>query len=71
MTEPQDSERLARIEGKLDLIVLQVSQVKDISTDHEGRLRVLERWRYSLPLGLGAVGGVSFEVITRLAGGGG
>ncbi|MGP3917695.1 hypothetical protein [Nonomuraea sp. 10N515B] len=70
MTETADTERLARIEGKLDLIVLQVTQVKDTSNDHESRLRVLERWRYSLPLGLGAAGGVGFELIAKLAGGG-
>lgn len=66
MTTQQDSERLARIEGKLDVIALQVTHVKDESVDHETRLRAVERLRYSLPAGLGVLGALAVELIGKL-----
>lgn len=37
-------------------------------TDHEARLRVLERWKYSIPVAL--VGSGAAAVVTLLRGGG-
>lgn len=36
-------ERLVRIETKIDLYIINGLQ------DHETRLRILERWRYTIP----------------------
>jgi hypothetical protein len=43
MSEPVDTQLLlVRIDTKLDLALRQ-------QEDHEGRIRSLERWRYTLP----------------------
>lgn len=49
-----DSERsqLGRMEGKLDVLVVQFGAERERVTDHEQRLRALERWRYALPTSL-------------------
>lgn len=44
-TEGGDS-RLVRIEIKLDHVI---DTLKEVKTDHEGRIRQLERWKYALP----------------------
>lgn len=69
MSDDQDRDRLARIEGKLDLIGLQLTQVEKSNSDHEERIRTLERWRYSLPAGLGVAGALAVELISKFQGG--
>lgn len=67
--QDRDRDRLARIEGKLDLIGLQLTQVEKSNSDHEERIRILERWRYSLPAGLGVAGALAVELISKFQGG--
>jgi hypothetical protein len=46
------SERLNRIEGKIDALTEDMTTIKagmPVLSDHENRIRILERWRYALP----------------------
>jgi hypothetical protein len=55
-----DSAAIARIEGKIDVLVIQIAGERERGTDHEVRIRGLEKWRYALPtsivLALASVG---------------
>jgi hypothetical protein len=55
-----DSAAIARIEGKIDVLVSQIGNERERGTDHEARIRGLEKWRYALPtsivLALASVG---------------
>lgn len=44
--EENGDTRLARIEVKLDMMIERLNEVR---TDHEARLRTLERWKYAIP----------------------
>ncbi|WP_433478135.1 hypothetical protein ACQPZP_14540 [Spirillospora sp. CA-142024] len=46
MSEPTATDRLTRIETKLDVLIAQHDRV---TADHEQRLRALERARWPLP----------------------
>lgn len=64
-----DSAAIARIEGKIDVLVLQIGAERERGTDHEVRLRGLEKWRYALPtsiaLALASVGAQILPLIQR------
>lgn len=53
MSQESDLERLVRIETKLDLHFQNIeswkAEVEQTNADYEGRLRSLERWKYSIP----------------------
>lgn len=55
------SERLARIETKLDALI-------DQRTDHEHRIRKLERWALLAAGAAGAVGGTVAQVVPTIGG---
>ncbi|OLT46497.1 hypothetical protein BJF85_16775 [Saccharomonospora sp. CUA-673] len=55
------SERLARIETKLDALI-------DQRTDHEQRLRKLERWALIVAVGAGAGGGTVAQLVPAIGG---
>lgn len=64
-----DSAAIARIEGKIDVLVIQLGAEHDRGVDHEARLRGLEKWRYALPtsiaLALASVGAQILPLIQR------
>ena len=64
-----DSAAIARIEGKIDVLVIQIAGERERGTDHEVRLRGLEKWRYALPtsvvLALASVGAQVLPLIQR------
>jgi hypothetical protein len=64
-----DSAAIARIEGKIDLLAIQIAGERERGTDHEVRIRGLEKWRYALPtsiaLALASVGAQIFPLIQR------
>jgi hypothetical protein len=64
-----DSAAIARIEGKIDVLVIQIAGERERGTDHEVRIRGLEKWRYALPtsiaLALASVGAQIFPLIQR------
>lgn len=64
-----DSAAIARIEGKIDVLVIQIAGERERGTDHEVRLRGLEKWRYALPtsivLALASVGAQILPLIQR------
>ncbi|MEV4321006.1 hypothetical protein AB0J37_02105 [Microbispora rosea] len=67
-------DRLTRIEGKLDLLGMQQSTSSAASdrthSDHEQRLRALERWKYALPItAAGALVTGATAIITAIKGG--
>lgn len=51
---------VVRIGGRMEALQFRNANADAIHTDHESRIRMLERWRYSLPasivLGLGSAG---------------
>jgi len=55
------SERLARIETKLDALI-------DQRTDHEHRLRKLERWALLTAGTAGVVGGTVSQLVPAIGG---
>lgn len=75
MTDDGDvRDRLTRIEGKLDLLGMQHSTTtaasERIGTDHETRLRALERWKYALPItAAGALATAATTIIAAIKGG--
>jgi hypothetical protein len=64
-----DSAAIARIEGKIDVLVIQIAGERERGTDHEVRIRGLEKWRYALPtsiaLALASVGAQIFPLLQR------
>jgi hypothetical protein len=64
-----DSAAIARIEGKIDLLAIQIAGERERGTDHEVRLRGLEKWRYALPtsivLALASVMAQIFPLVQR------
>jgi len=46
------SERLARIEVKLDALKEALTHDRARRDDHEMRIRLLEKWRYAFPVSL-------------------
>lgn len=64
-----DSAAIARIEGKIDVLVIQITAERERGADHEGRIRGLERWRYALPtsiaLALASVAAQIFPLLQR------
>lgn len=59
---------VARVSGQLVAIGEFVTQARTERTDHETRIRALERWRYALPLS--ALASLAAVILTavRLAG---
>lgn len=56
---------VARIDVKLTQLVDQVAKVSD---DHERRIRDLEKWRWSLPAGIGIIANLIVEWIKTRVG---
>lgn len=63
MTTPTETERLVRMETKLDMLV-EMSEKRGL--DHEARLRSLEQFKWVV-MGIAAVVGGASGVITRVA----
>ena len=63
MTTPTETERLVRMETKLDMLV-EMSEKRGL--DHEARLRSLEQFKWVV-MGIAAVVGGASGVITRAA----
>lgn len=54
---------LLRLTGKMDVLIIQTEERKEIDKDHETRIRNLEANRWPLPT-LGALTGIAALVIT-------
>lgn len=57
---------IARIEVKLNALMETVNKVSD---DHERRIRELEKWRWSMPAGIGIAANLAVEWVKSLVGG--
>lgn len=57
---------IARIEVKLTQLIETVNKVSD---DHERRIRDLEKWRWSMPAGIGIAANLLVEWVKSLVGG--
>ena len=55
---------VARVSGQLVAIGEFVTQARTERTDHETRIRALERWRYALPVS--AVASIAAAILTLL-----
>ena len=64
MTTPTETERLVRMETKLDMLV-EMSEKRGL--DHEARLRSLEQFKWVVMGSAAVIGGAS-GVITRAVG---
>lgn len=56
MGADDDHDLLIRIEGKVDQLLVG-------STDHEDRIRSLERWKYGIPAGLALTALTAFATV--------
>ena len=54
MTSDERS-RLDVIESKVDTILLKLSYMENQGSDHEIRMRSIERWKFSIPASLVAI----------------
>jgi hypothetical protein len=60
-------DRLHDLDRKVDRLDVHGSQAVADATDHEARIRSLERWRYALPAGLvSGVLALALQVAARL-----
>lgn len=56
---------IARIEVKLDQALVDLAK---LANDHEARLRALEKWRYTMPAGIGILANLMTEWLKTMAG---
>lgn len=58
------NEQLIRLESKIDVVLWRLDQINGKITDHEVRVRNLEKWRYALPVA--TVGMLLTFLVSRL-----
>ena len=47
-----DRDLILRVESKVERLMDKVDSVRETQSDHERRLRSVERWKYSIPIGM-------------------